>query len=237
MIDEEALAREGLPIVEGLVRRYERQLGGLISRDELYAIGRPALFDAVRSFDPARSPFPPYATNKIKWAILDNVRRDLRRRRLAGRAMGCAAWALLADAPSEPPSAMRPDTEHQRELGAYLARRAAALVMGAATIPEIEGHVPQRVPNPEDVLLDVELRASVRSAVNELEDPQRALVERYYFGDEKFEDIAADLGLSKSWASRLHRKALESLADRLKTKLIRKPSASAGAPKPRASSR
>ena len=43
-----------------------------------------------------------------------------------------------------------------------------------------------------------------------------AVTERNYFGDERFDDIARSLGVSKSWASRLHAQAMRALAERLR---------------------
>jgi DNA-directed RNA polymerase specialized sigma24 family protein len=51
-----------------------------------------------------------------------------------------------------------------------------------------------------------------------LSEGERQLVERHYFRGEAFNDIAESLGISKSWASRMHAKALlclrEALTDR-----------------------
>jgi DNA-directed RNA polymerase specialized sigma subunit len=41
-------------------------------------------------------------------------------------------------------------------------------------------------------------------------------VERHYFGDETLDQAAASLGLSKSWGSRLHARAIETIARELK---------------------
>ena len=45
---------------------------------------------------------------------------------------------------------------------------------------------------------------------------ERALIERHYFGGEPFDEIAKDLGISKSWASRLHTQAIQALAKALR---------------------
>ncbi|MEZ4308846.1 MAG: sigma-70 family RNA polymerase sigma factor [Polyangiaceae bacterium] len=69
---------------------------------------------------------------------------------------------------------------------------------------------------PEAKLSREELRRDVRSAIEELPERQRALVRRHYFGGESFEAIAGDLGVSKSWASRLHAQAMAQLAEALR---------------------
>jgi RNA polymerase sigma factor for flagellar operon FliA len=43
-----------------------------------------------------------------------------------------------------------------------------------------------------------------------------ALVERHYFGGATLDEAARALGLSKSWGSRLHARAIEQMARELK---------------------
>ncbi len=68
-------------------------------------------------------------------------------------------------------------------------------------------------------------RASVRlaAAVQELPDKERALLAKHYWEGKNLLEAGAELGISKSWASRLHAQAV----DRLRT-LIESPG-SAGA--------
>ena len=47
-------------------------------------------------------------------------------------------------------------------------------------------------------------------------DAERTLLERHYFDDLTFEDAAREIGLSKSWASRLHARAIENLGKSLR---------------------
>ena len=58
--------------------------------------------------------------------------------------------------------------------------------------------------------------ARVREAIAERPEQERVLLTRHYFDDVTFEEAARELGLSKSWASRLHSRAIEGLARSLK---------------------
>jgi RNA polymerase sigma factor FliA len=53
----------------------------------------------------------------------------------------------------------------------------------------------------------------VRAAVAALPDKERRLMELYYFADKNLEEAGAELGLSKSWACRLHARAVDLLRD------------------------
>jgi DNA-directed RNA polymerase specialized sigma24 family protein len=51
--------------------------------------------------------------------------------------------------------------------------------------------------------------------VQELPRRERLLVIGHYFHERRFDRVAEELGISKSWASRLHRRALRRLHRRL----------------------
>ena len=55
------------------------------------------------------------------------------------------------------------------------------------------------------------MAARVRQAVAALPEKERRLMELYYFADKNLEEAGAELGLSKSWACRLHARAVELL--------------------------
>lgn len=70
--------------------------------------------------------------------------------------------------------------------------------------------------NAEEQLGEHELLMRVREAVAKQPDAERHLLQRHYFDGITFDEAAKELGLSKSWASRLHARAIESLAREMK---------------------
>jgi RNA polymerase sigma factor for flagellar operon FliA len=218
--DTDPLLQEGLALAEALARRMHHKLGGAIDREELLAIARPTLIEAVREHDPSRAPFAPYVVMRMKWAMLTEARRLRRRKKVARRAAACAALELLADHDAREPEAratLGTEADYQADLSKFLAERAGAMVLGLTSVPEIDRDA--EPDTPEARLANEQLRREVRSAVEALPDRQRALVERYYFGGETFEAIATDLGISKSWASRVHAQAMSALAGKLRASL------------------
>ena len=67
-------------------------------------------------------------------------------------------------------------------------------------------------PDPEEAVAREELLGRIREAIATLPDAERTLLQRHYFEDVTFDQVAKDIGLSKSWASRLHTRALETVA-------------------------
>jgi RNA polymerase sigma factor for flagellar operon FliA len=55
----------------------------------------------------------------------------------------------------------------------------------------------------------------LREALDVLPEKERKLIESAYFQEKSLTDAGAELGLSRSWASRLHARAIERLRKRL----------------------
>jgi RNA polymerase sigma factor FliA len=70
--------------------------------------------------------------------------------------------------------------------------------------------------SPEEAVAQAELRGIVAAALEQLPEDERALVRRHYLEGERFDRVAASLGLSKSWGSRLHTRAIARLTKRLR---------------------
>jgi RNA polymerase sigma factor for flagellar operon FliA len=210
----ERLFRENKALLETVARRMARRFGGAVELDDLRSLGGPALLQAAQTFDPSRAKFTTYASHKIRWAMLDGVRRETHGRSAAARALALLASERYAegtadrDDPSEPP---QPEESYQGRLRELLDGHATALAAGLSAAHAKAELTPDPIETPEDRVLRADLLASVRRAVAELPDRERQLVERHYFGDEPFDAIAADLGISKSWASRLHAQAIDRL--------------------------
>ncbi|MGB5704604.1 MAG: sigma-70 family RNA polymerase sigma factor, partial [Polyangiales bacterium] len=65
--------------------------------------------------------------------------------------------------------------------------------------------------SPESALLKNESIERLLGALSRLSARQRALIRGRYFEGRPLEELAADLGVSKSWASRIHTQALSAL--------------------------
>ena len=203
---EHDLMSQGLQVVQAVARRLARRLGGHVQQDDLAGIGNLALIDLTRSYDPARATFAAYATSRVRWAILDVVRRDTHARSMAARAAAILASDRFGEAHASRPEPEGPTTleEDQAALAGLLSGHAAALAMGlCAAAPD-----PAAIPTPEEAVGNAELAHVVKGVIGALPERERALIERHYFGDEPFDEIAQDLGISKSWASRLHERAI-----------------------------
>jgi RNA polymerase sigma factor for flagellar operon FliA len=224
----EVLARfhDALELVEIVAKKMRRTLGGSTSLDDLLSYGREGLLDAARKYDPARGvPFRAYANFRVRGAIVDGIRSTARlSRRMHGQLRALEAAHRASEGASEdalgtsPPPGTTGDAE--RALDAHLAAMATAMVVGlvSETAHGEEGEVTSvdGRESPEEAVAGAEMLELVRGAIGDLPPEESELVRRHYLEGERFDHVASELGLSKSWASRLHTRAIGRLAQRLR---------------------
>jgi len=219
----EVLARfhAELDLVDLVARQMGPRAGGTTTLDDLRSFGREGLLQAARSFDPARGvPFRRWANMRIKGAVIDGLRRwGGLPRRVYRELRGIEAGDRMLEAYDEEDAA-GPATSAQaadERLTSYLAGIATAIAVGTMVAAPRENVDPDgRDVTPEDLLGEAQLVARVKAIVEGLPDQERTLVQRHYFGGETLDQAAASLGLSKSWGSRLHARALEAIGDELR---------------------
>jgi RNA polymerase sigma factor for flagellar operon FliA len=212
VIDERARIEEAKPIVLFLAKRIARGLKGAVDVDDLVSVGHAALHDAARTYDPARAKFTTYARRRVKWAMLDHVRRTTHGR--SSNAQALVAAERFIDGHFEEPivEGLDPDAYHKR-LSALLGGQALALAV------PIFASEPEPVVTPEERTASAQVSHHLWRAVEALEPKERAIIERHYRDGEPFDAVAKEIGISKSWASRVHAHALEKLAKSLKRSL------------------
>lgn len=220
----EVLARisEGLELVDMLARQLRRQFGPYVQIDDFASQGREALLAAARSFDPERGvPFRRWANLRIRGAMIDAVRSqgNLPRRVYRQlRALQAAERVHEAAAEEEAAAPAKEGEAADAALTDRLGTAAMAMAMAFLSMKKDDALDRARDPSesPEDAVGRAELVATIRDAIAERPEAERRLLERHYFDDVTFEEAARELGLSKSWASRLHARAIEGVAKALR---------------------
>jgi RNA polymerase sigma factor for flagellar operon FliA len=208
-----------LDLVDVNAKQLARRLRGTtVTLDDLRSFGQEGLLQAARTYDDARGvPFRRWANLRIRGAMIDGVRRFGSLPRRVYRELAALANADRLQEEYDQEDAASPATTPEAadaRLTTYLAGLATAMAVGTVASQRSEDHRADE-PSPEDLACQAELVAVVRSIVAKLPDAERTLVERHYFGDETLDQAAASLGLSKSWGSRLHARAIEAIAHEL----------------------
>lgn len=224
----EVMARfnEALPAIRPIALRLRRTLGRAAELDDLVSYGQSGLLEAARRFDPSRGvPFRAFANYRIRGAMLDGIRQlsNLPRRvheRLQAfeKATLFSEGALEDLGASVPPAQSAADRE--RRLVEHLAGMATAIATGLISEPatDDQGSATAMASwqlSPEEHSSQRQLLALVERGIDSLPDQEATLIRRHYLEGERFDQVAAQLGLSKSWASRLHTRAIQRLTKRL----------------------
>jgi RNA polymerase sigma factor FliA len=188
--------------------------------EELVAIGNAGLAEAAQKFDPGRgTPFNAYAWYRVQGAIVDGLRRS--------SALPKRVWARLV--------ALRAASEyleHRAERDTGARAQGVAPAAGADALAGVkdalsairtmyvtsleamqdEGFDRPAEAEPIEAAIDSNRFArKLRIAMRRLPDRERALVEKHYWEGKNLLEAGEELGISKSWASRLHAQAMDRL--------------------------
>jgi RNA polymerase sigma factor for flagellar operon FliA len=186
-----------------IVHRHEKMVLGLAHRlraelclrgelEDLIAFGFGGLLEAERRFDPRRGiQFQTFAYHRIRGAMLDGVRKMALLPRRAHERFKAAQGHDPTAAPTE--------------LDKAFVRLSASLT--AAT--PLQGRYGDQ--SPEAMVLRSEALSRLLAAIPSLSPRQRLLVRGHYFEGRSLDEMARELGISRSWASRLHTQALAQL--------------------------
>jgi RNA polymerase sigma factor for flagellar operon FliA len=211
--ERDRLVESGLGLVRSIATTIIRGLPRQVSLDDLVGAGTRGLVEAADRYDPSRGvQFTTFAYYRIRGAIYDEIRRiawiprrDWERQRFLEKADEIAEAAVAEG--SAPPRG----EDAARTLSKTVSQIAIAYV---ATVDAFD-QTPSEDVGPEEALAERQDRGEVRAAIQKLPDKERQLLEMHYFEDLSLLDAGKRLGLSKSWASRLHARALRLLQAQL----------------------
>jgi RNA polymerase sigma factor FliA len=218
--------REGLTAVKPIAIRLKRSLGRVAELDDLISYGQTGLLAAARRYDPERGvPFRAFANFRIRGAMLDGVRqlshlpRRVHERLKAFESAAAFSEGAVEDLNTSPPPGQTAQ-DRERRLVEHLAGMATAIAMGliSETAIDDQGAATAVAPwelSPEEHSSRQQLLDLVEQAIEALPEQEGVLIRRHYLEGDRFDLVAAELGLSKSWDSRLHTRAIGRLTKRL----------------------
>lgn len=210
-------------LVRSLASRIHRKLPRHIELDDLIAYGQIGLAEAARDFDPGRgTQFSTYAYYRIRGAIYDGLAKmtwgnrsqhsQVRYQQLANEVM-----RLEGEQPEGLPN--KGAAEDVRWFGDV--SRALAVVY-LTTHQEEEaaigpsGAEDRSTPTPPAVAIGREISQRLHQLIDALPSEAGALIRATYFEGLTLQEAGQRLGVSKSWASRLHANTLQRLARSLR---------------------
>lgn len=216
--DEQTFVERHRAYVEALAYKLRQTLHLPLSMEDLVAAGMVGLIEAHRRFDPSHGVhFRTFAYYRVRGAIIDEARRHLQhsthmQRKLT--ALGSAndllaqmamEHAQIGRAAGVPPTAAQRVVAGRSQLDQTLSR-----LVVACSVVALNRHG-NEASNPEEQASHREDLEALRASLDRLEARAKRIVQGYYFEGKSLDAIAGELGISKSWASRIHARALDAL--------------------------
>jgi RNA polymerase sigma factor for flagellar operon FliA len=208
-------------LVISLATKIARKVPLKVEIEDLVAYGEVGLAEAARDFDPQQGTrFTTFAYYRVRGAIYDGLAkmswtsraryRRLKYQQLANEALAEEASVAGANASLESEATWFRDVTEK--LGAvYLASQTNdGQGIRDSTIEDPDA------PSGPAIVAQREIVAKLEELVNSLSRPEQRLIREVYFEGTTLQHAADTLGISKSWASRMHARALDQLSKSLR---------------------
>lgn len=179
-----ALVEANLRLVRGLAGRLIRcGIARHVEIDELISVGTEAMLESAARFDPTSGArFTTFAFPRVRGAMIDAVAQ------LSPLPRGIMRGARRREASGE-----------------------AGQTPQVSSLDAMRGEPAAEASDPSDAIFARQMSPRVRAALARLPARKRCFIEGHYFGERDLQSIGRELGMSKSWASRLHGQALADL--------------------------
>jgi RNA polymerase sigma factor for flagellar operon FliA len=222
--EKNQLVEQHLSLVQAIARKVKKSLTASIDYEDLVGYGSKGLVEAAERFDPRHGvAFTTFAYYRIRGAMYDGLRTmgwysraDYARYRAEERANEYLQTHSDRDGAARADGAPQPGAKDAEATLAAVAEVLAGVATVHITSLEAAATVAdESLPAPDSQIDNGRLSIRVRAAVTKLPDKERRLMELYYFAGKNLEEAGAEMGLSKSWACRLHARAVDLLRGEL----------------------
>lgn len=191
-----------------------------VELDELVALANAGLAEAAQRYDPTKgAAFPTFAWYRVQGSIVDGLRKssNLPRRTWAKLVALRAASDYLEHRGEREAGAVATGAKPSEGAEALAQVKSELAAIRTMYVLSLDALVDQGFEQADhssgaDEKLDTN-RASVklRAAIEALPEKEQALMKKHYWEGKNLLEAGAELGISKSWASRLHAQAVEKL--------------------------
>lgn len=203
------------PIVYFLAKKISQSLPFSTDMEDLVAYGQLGLVEASERFDPSRgNNFSTFAHYRIRGAIYDGLREmGIISRSRTHRFAAHANDVLMTEVDD---SSVEPGTNVSDEIKTVENLIDALIPIYFLSIDNEETKEIQD--ESAFTSADFETRDlvnKVRATIDELEPEEGELLRKLYFKNTLMKDLATQMGVTKSWVSRLHARAIKHLQSAL----------------------
>jgi len=210
-------------LVRSLASTVHRKLPPNVDLEDLISYGQVGLVEAARDFDPARgSRFSTYAYYRIRGAIYDGLSKmawfsRAHYNRLRQEQMSNEVLCLEADQSGQSaPAGVESDMRWLRDVTRALAVVYFAALGDSGDESASNSLEDRSAPGAPATAISREINEKLHKLIDELPPEAGTLIRATYFEGLTLQEAGCRLGISKSWASRLHARTLQRLARSLR---------------------
>jgi RNA polymerase sigma factor FliA len=219
-LGKEELLEKYVPLVRSIAQQIRQRLRLNLEMDELVQEGQIGLMEAASRFDSNLGvAFKTFAYYRIRGAIYDSLRKmDVITRRKNSKLMfeAAANEFIAGEAVRAPTEARRPTLKDEtEEIAGLISGLVPVYILTSDAMDRFQEEAPGSAQD-QQIALKQE-KAELKKAMQTLPQKERDLLKFHYYEDMTLEQAASKLGLSKSWASRLHAKAILKLQEKFKS--------------------
>jgi RNA polymerase sigma factor FliA len=224
-VDTAQLIEQHLELPRKAARMLYPRVREHVEFDELVALGNAGLAEAAGRYDPTLgASFSTFAWYRVQGAMVDGLRKmtTLPRRTWAKLVALRGAAEYLENRGERDAGATqrgapaRSTAENLREIRDAIAAIQTVYLTSLEQLREAGGDVRAETPvAAEDQIDRARLAERLKVALASLPERERELLTKHYFEGKNLLEAGAELGRSKTWASRLHAQAIDRLRQAL----------------------
>ena len=198
------------PYVRSIAAGVCRQFRSQLDLDEIMAYGYMGLLEAAERFNPSMGAnFLTFAHYRIKGAIFDGLRKMGILNAAEPHALNAERSNAYLSNLSDRDAGARPS--FSEDIGEISNAVSGLAIVYTTGLDSLENQLVAEQISAEERLELEQTKKRIRKAMGMLSEKERKLLQAYYFHSKTLEEAGEEIGQSKSWASRLHARAIEKL--------------------------
>ena len=218
LADRNKLVEQYLPFANYIVRKVSKTISSSVDYEDLLSYAKVGLIEAAERFDPRyKVDFKTFAFYRIRGAVYDGLRTTgwLSRSQFARYQFEEGANQYLRNLVDRKAGTGEQAAGNVDEIYDTIFNLASIYIisMDAAEGLQIKD---QKAEDAERSFELGQAKEKVKEVIDRLPEKERELIRLYYYKGMTLDEAGAKLGLSKSWASRIHARALERMAKMLR---------------------
>jgi RNA polymerase sigma factor for flagellar operon FliA len=211
--DRDKLVNQYMPFATYIVRKVSKTISGSVDFEDLLGYAKIGLIEAAERFDSRyKVDFRTFAFYRIRGAIYDGLRTTgwLSRTQFQKHQFEEASNNYLKSMSDRIAAGGSANPDPRADVEKTILNLASVYIMSLDAADGMQ--IKDESAEAADSKYELErTRDRVRQAIEKLPVKERQLIKLYYYGGMTLDEAGVSLGLSRSWTSRLHARALEQL--------------------------